>query len=270
MRIPLLPPLTLLLAAVLLTITGCKDHLPTNPAQTGTIVGRVVLNDESIAASQHSPIPLGGSYGGVRVSLVGTDYSTVTQADGSWQLKDVPAGIYDILFEKDGFTWNRIWNQQFVGNGTLNLNSGTLNAPTPLYKKPSFSITSLSVTWSQTIPGSLELGGEISAPAPADGRLQVALYYSKEESEIRNLNPVLGKKYVWPRYNYIMPNTRQITGTIYDTVLSNYPSGTTIYMKAYPVSGSVIYGDPAQPDQQWVPGVGTDAGASDVLSIVVP
>ena len=42
-------------------------------------------------------------HGGIEVRLVGTAFDTTTDADGLWQIADVPAGDYDLELSRDGY-----------------------------------------------------------------------------------------------------------------------------------------------------------------------
>jgi hypothetical protein len=82
----------LLLLTVFLASCGTKTEVITNTysgAEPGNIKGKVVLLDT-----------VGGliaDASNVRVELEGTKYFTVTVTDGSWELKDIPAGTYPSL-----------------------------------------------------------------------------------------------------------------------------------------------------------------------------
>jgi hypothetical protein len=56
---------------------------------------------------------------GVTVSIEPSSISTTTLSDGSWTLKNVPAGIYDFTYFKPGYFVEKDFNLQFVGGGTL-------------------------------------------------------------------------------------------------------------------------------------------------------
>ena len=88
-------------------------------SSTGNVSGRVILQDGQFPSP---PIPLTrNEYGGVTVSLVGTNLSTVTASDGSWSIRNVPKGVYDITFHKDGIGPQTISSWQFIGAGDVEL-----------------------------------------------------------------------------------------------------------------------------------------------------
>ena len=56
----------------------------------GTIEGNVSLEN----ATKH---------GGVKISLKGTAFTTISLSDGSFHISDVPKGDYSVSFDLDGF-----------------------------------------------------------------------------------------------------------------------------------------------------------------------
>jgi hypothetical protein len=84
----------------LIYLTGCtKTEVVTNTystAEPGTIKGKVILHDTTNVLLTDAS--------GVSVSLEGTKYTTLTAADGSWELDNVPAGTYaSLMYSKNGF-----------------------------------------------------------------------------------------------------------------------------------------------------------------------
>ena len=78
-----------------LSIWGCKgDTGPAGPALSGNIIGSVMMED-----SLGGPIK---DQSGVSIFLSPNVDSTTSLSDGSWQLNNVPAGIYDLTFAKHG------------------------------------------------------------------------------------------------------------------------------------------------------------------------
>ena len=264
---------TILLVLILILSAGCEDKLPTRPPATGTITGKIILYEDYTINNVH-PLPI-SDRSGVTVTLEGTIYTTVTKTDGTWELKNIPAGIYTILFEKDGFSWHRIYNQQFVGNGTLYVISPNFHtppdlispAPTPLYKKPSFSATTLRAEWGSSGPTahSLILTSEISTPAPNNGIRQVAFYGSDNREELMSIDQIIPY-----RETSTNPGQTECSNNYY-VDLRRYPSGTTFYVRAYPISALSLPGaqfiNPLN-NNVWYPAV-SDQG-SEIISVVVP
>jgi hypothetical protein len=95
---------------------GCKSaDDPAGPVSGGNIVGKIALHNTP-----------NNAYGGVTVSLDGTSYYSTSTDDGTWELTDVPAGVYKFVFSKAGYFTQEFYNFQFVGNGTYNFFPFTL------------------------------------------------------------------------------------------------------------------------------------------------
>ena len=98
----------LLLLVAAAVCAGC--HTTVNEVTLGTIVGNVSLYgvDGQLLSAQD----------GATVQLEGTPYKTTTNARGDWQLNNVPAGIYNVLFAKAGFDSAVDGEFHFSGAGT--------------------------------------------------------------------------------------------------------------------------------------------------------
>jgi hypothetical protein len=98
------------ISILLLFVIGCESDSATNMGLKGSIRGRTLLYH-----------PYGGyetDYSGIKVSLEGTNYTAISNQSGDWEIQDVPAGIYTILFEKQGYGLVKNIGFQFVGAGT--------------------------------------------------------------------------------------------------------------------------------------------------------
>lgn len=80
---------------------------------TGSIAGSVTLHNSTWGTPHLPP----GTYGGVTVSLEGTNLSTTTASDGTWKIDGVPKGVYNVSFTKEGFGPQKIFSYQFIGSG---------------------------------------------------------------------------------------------------------------------------------------------------------
>ena len=93
-----------------LSVWGCKgDPGPAGPGLSGNILGSVTMVDSLNRSIQDKS--------GVRIILYPNVDSTTSRSDGSWELNNVPAGIYDITYVKSGFYTQKIFQFQFVGGG---------------------------------------------------------------------------------------------------------------------------------------------------------
>jgi hypothetical protein len=91
----------------LLLLVGCGESI--NSQLTGTMVGYVVAID-SIGSSHDNS--------GVKISIDGTDYSTVSDNKGRWELHNVIPGTYNISLAKEKYAMEKMIAYKFVGNGT--------------------------------------------------------------------------------------------------------------------------------------------------------
>ncbi|MGE5458804.1 MAG: carboxypeptidase-like regulatory domain-containing protein [Methanococcaceae archaeon] len=114
-------------------ISGCKneEQVIVAPSLTGEITGSVNVLDYFLL----NPEPRDS----VKITLVGTSYTAYTDSMGKFTLKNVPAGIYDILYKKNGYSYTKIFNQQFVGNGKLYLE------PAYIYELPEFKFETITL-----------------------------------------------------------------------------------------------------------------------------
>lgn len=72
-------------------------------ASEGRIVGRVVDKDTGAPVS------------GVAILLEGSDFGTVTDADGAYRIEDAPAGVYTLSFIKGGYIEANVTDYEVVG-----------------------------------------------------------------------------------------------------------------------------------------------------------
>ena len=109
-------------------ISGCKDSTTSINGTPGDIIGTIFGVEDTL---YHS-IP---DRSGVKVSLDGTPYSTLTDSFGRWQLTTIPAGTYTIIFSKENYVQHTRQNFIFGGNGTyhydLDYNNPVLMQPLP-------------------------------------------------------------------------------------------------------------------------------------------
>jgi hypothetical protein len=100
---------------VSLISVGCsEDPMSLNSLPVGTIQGAVFLAGPDTAYAERSS---------VRVQLVGTNFSTTTDALGRWSIDNVPTRTYDIKFSREGFEELTLIGQMFVGGGVVSVKS---------------------------------------------------------------------------------------------------------------------------------------------------
>ena len=113
--------LFLFVCVVLLGSCGSSTSPSTtfnNFPSPGTLTGQVLLYDS-----------IGYQWGhleGVQVSLDQTILSTLTDAGGYWEIGGIPAGAYDITFSKGGYGRTRLFGQQVMGPGIMEVRLAVL------------------------------------------------------------------------------------------------------------------------------------------------
>jgi hypothetical protein len=132
------------------------------------------------------------SYAGATVQIQGTQYQATSSANGDWEIDNVPAGIYNILFTKPGFDTLILPQFQFSGAGTTFLMSNAIQ------KIPMDSLVfTLNNTGTQVITGydnkgnpiyeyegSLAVQGHTSGPDTGIQPCTVAYTYSAPFSNL--------------------------------------------------------------------------------------
>ncbi len=104
----------------LIFAASCNQYDSPVNAVPGTISGKVNVNDEDGNSLR--------DLSGVTISLDKTSISTQSNADGTWTLKDVPAGVYSISFSKPGYGLNKVISYNFAGNGDAYLSTTQISA----------------------------------------------------------------------------------------------------------------------------------------------
>jgi hypothetical protein len=95
--------------SLLLASCGAKtDVITYSGSEPGNVKGTVKLFDTTgVAISDVS---------GVKVFMEGTSYSTLTAADGTWELQNVPAGTYpSLVYSKAGFPTYKSYQESTQG-----------------------------------------------------------------------------------------------------------------------------------------------------------
>src|SRR5579872_5351603 len=96
---------------VILISCGTKTNEIINTytsAEPGTMIGYVVIHDSTGQNTDNS---------GVKISIDGTNYSTLSDSIGKWELDNVIPGTYNISFTKDTYATEKTIAYRFVGNG---------------------------------------------------------------------------------------------------------------------------------------------------------
>ena len=201
-------------------VYSCNQYdQPTIVNLRGTMTGFVRLVDENGDDL---------SSGGVKVSVDGTNFSTLSDSSGKWTLSDVTAGTYDISFSKEGFGTNKVVSFSFVGNGTAYLNRITVPAV------PSFTST-LDIAQADTSDSStvISVVGNLSDFAPLGSSRLVLLFLAKTPSV--SSDPSNYTDYVT---TYVPSGTKQFSHIFSKSQLNSMglPSGCRVYITSFSTS----------------------------------
>jgi hypothetical protein len=218
----LIPVIVTVLALI---ATGCKNTI-TQPDLTGSLVGFVYTFDEyANLQDDHSK---------VIVTALGMDhFSTRTDKNGRFEFKDLPAGTYELNFEKEGFgTLKQFGIQHLGGKPTIlgmSFDQSINGSAFFIYRMPTIEIANLSIE-KDTLTAELVF----STATPEFHTLQV--YYSNKEtfetSEAQLVNLVFLEK-----------KNNLYKGKIYNTEL-HFTMGEKVYFRACELnrrSGITLY-----------------------------
>jgi len=127
-------------------LVSCTETVA--PVLTGSISGFVSLYEEDGTSIKDRS--------GVRVSIEGRSNFAFSNSDGRYNLENVSAGIFNIVYEKEGFGLNKIIAREFVGGGDAFIYE------LPLSKLPSYNVISLNIVKSTAQPQTLNISGQVS------------------------------------------------------------------------------------------------------------
>jgi hypothetical protein len=258
---------------MLIVAIGCKDSSNTTVVNsgsdiTGTLKGLIMLYDSSGQ--------LVSDKSGVRIELVGTNFSAVTDTGGLWVIENLPSRTYDLKFSKAGYS--TIMGQiSFLGGSTLWYGDPTY--PLQLSQPAVFTITldavisprppivdsfginhkqygTLFYHYSKNAPGYVYVNGMIISGHNASLDLDNPSSYEHLASGMQ-------------QYKYTGDSvlSGQIGIGYLQDLTAGFVSGETIYFRAYPyVREAQYYFDYKTFTKIYV---GYGAG-SNVLSITLP
>ncbi len=188
------------------------------PVLTGSISGFVNLYEED--GSQIN------DKSGVKVSIEGRNNYAYTNNDGRYNLENVKAGIFNIVFEKAGYGPHKIIAREFVGGGDAYLYSIALMV------LPSFNVTSLIITKTTGSFPYLRMSGNLSDTREYSRK--VVLFFGKNEN-VSN-DPM---NYLYVNTAYIDQDSSSYSSSLYykEYLLdSGFNSGETVHVAAYSTS----------------------------------
>jgi hypothetical protein len=197
---------------LMIFLVSCKKEI-VNIGTEGELNGAVNLYISNNNYSLH------GS--GVKVTIDGSSplFQTTTDENGQFVIKELPTGIYDLVFTKDSFVTNKIVSYQFVG-GEIASTVGQIG----LYKLNYSKITDLTVNSTIDPNYWVSVKGKISQPIIFGFR-----YYLSMDSNVSYSNyQATGET----EYNL----DGEVWINLYNDDLLNIPANTTIYLIIYPCS----------------------------------
>lgn len=197
------------------------------PVLTGSISGFVYLYEENGTQIKDRS--------GVKVSIESRNNFAYTNKDGRYSIENVAAGIFNIVYEKEGFGLSKKIAHEFVGGGDAYLYS------IELVKLPSFNVTSLSINKFETQPPYLSIRGSIS-----DARnyyRNVILFYGKNEAVSND-----PKNYLLYNTIYVYSDSSSFGYSFNDYkqyfLDAGFSPGESVYVAAYSVSNYYWGGAP--------------------------
>lgn len=203
----------IILALFVLDMTGCQNTV-IQPELTGRLVGYVfTFGEYASLLEDHSQ---------VKVTTLGiVQYSTYTDRKGRFEFKGLPAGTYDLQFEKDGFGTLKQFGIQHLGGKptTLGLSFDPAGNGSAffIYQMPTIKIADLSVDKDT-------LSADLVFSTLAPNYLTFLVYYSINEgfetSEAQLVNEVFLEK-----------KNNLYKGKIYD-IADHFENGAKVYFRA--------------------------------------
>jgi hypothetical protein len=195
----------LLLLNIIAFFLGCDKNQDAKEL-SGNIVGFVRLIDENGNIVQDKS--------GVNVSIEGLNMSANSNVDGWFELADIPAGSYNIIYSKTGYGTYKRFGYQFIGGDVPAL----LNETT-LFEPFNIEIQNIDISF---IGNAIEIKVELAEPSSFGCRT-----FFSDSSNVSNLN----YEYISGTYIYIGGFT-QFSQNIYLDE-TPYHLGDKVYLAIY-------------------------------------
>lgn len=223
-------------------ISGCEKN-EDNVYLKGDIVGFVYLRDENGSIYEDNS--------GAVVSIAGIDNSSTTNEDGRFEFKNVPAGSYQISFDKTGFGTYKNMSFSFIGG-----NLPAFISSVSLYEIPSTELSSYGISYNN---GQISITGTIPESEFMQYKVMVFL---KDSSNVSFQNYDYSM-FICANYVYSYPTSFQSSIQLDDTPFSE---GDKIYILLYLMNyeGRGYY-DPEKSQNIYTCG----KEASDVVELVL-
>jgi len=200
---------------ILLFLLGC-DKNEGNIILEGNIVGFVNLVDEAGNEVEDKS--------GVNVTIEGLTSSANTNEDGRFELSNVPAGTYNIIYNKTGYGSYKRFSFQFIGGDIP-----AMTYETTLYEQPKIEIQSLDISFNDNI---ISITGKISETSK-----YTVQAFINDSSNVSNLN----YDYASYKYSFCCIPTTQFSQSIYLSE-TPYHRGDEVYLVIYFINSNEEYG----------------------------
>ncbi len=156
----------IIVLCILLNLLGCSKSEETLSLK-GNIVGFVNLFDEEGNEIDDKS--------DVTVSIEGLDKSVKTNENGRYKLSNIPAGTYNLTFDKTNFSSYKRFSYQFIGGNIPALVNNTY-----LYESPNIELKNIDITYEDN---KIIIFGDINTTNQV--RVQV---FMNANSNVSNLN----------------------------------------------------------------------------------
>jgi hypothetical protein len=233
----------------LLSSLSCEEEKVENEVLSGELIGFVQLWNSRFKREYDNS--------GVEVVLEGSDslMVTTTNESGKYSFENLKGGLYNLVFNKNGYIENKIIGYQFVG-GNKPASPGEINVNTI----PEFHINHLSIEDISTSSRVLFLARiELSGIMPEE--FMAYRYF------VGNMPDVSSNHYIDTRLIETIPSNESAFHVYPEE--TDIPSGSELYLVVYPSNGISIPYVNSETGLEIYPNVHPD-NVSEVVSITIP
>lgn len=203
----------ILLVAVFGFVSCNNDDDMNDEATYANISGAVILYDEGVNKTDNSGMT-------VKTEGSGTVFSALTNADGKFNIKDVPFGNYTLVFEKAGFGTFKKFDVKHTS-----ADSPAILTETPsLGQKSTTQITGLTVNNSG---GEIVISATTNPAGNAGNRRYIRFFYSKSSTVSAESYTSVSQGMISQINPYALTLSKSTLNGM------GFASGTTVYVKVY-------------------------------------
>ncbi len=206
-----------------LTFISCSDN-STSFLPTGSICGFVKLYHEN--RSFYS------NFTGAKVQVEGTNHFAITDSSGRYTIEDVPPGIYNIVFSKEGFCIYKMVSKEFSGGGKAYY-------PTIyLYELTTLTLSTFDISIDTNYYSEYKISGTV--PDSQNYYRGIVIFFGH-----KNVSPDPADYLTLCAAGVFANKLDFLTYMRNDDFLNNgFNLGDSVYALAYPISGFSNYPDP--------------------------